>query len=207
MSDIKITCAYTELKAPNELLPSPKNPNKHSPAQIERLCLLIKHHGFRHPIIVSKNSGFIVAGHGRWECALKLNLSYVPVDYQEFENPDAEYSFMVADNAIAGWSDLDLALINSEMINLGPDFDIDLLAIENFEIDLSLKEAELPKIKDEDAPTLKQITFTLHIDQLEQVELAMKKAKNMGEFVNTNNENSNGNAIARVAEFFLGTYA
>jgi hypothetical protein len=139
MSDIQFNCAYTELKAPNELMPNPKNPNKHSQAQIERLALLIKHYGFRHPIIVSKNSGFIVAGHGRWEAALKLNLQQVPVDYQEFATPDDEWSFLVADNAVAAWSELDLSLINSEMINLGPDFDVDLLGIEDFKLDLNEK--------------------------------------------------------------------
>lgn len=160
MPDIEYRCAYSELKAPNELLPSPRNPNKHSPAQIERLALLIKHHGFRHPIIVSKSSGFIVAGHGRWEAALKLNISHVPVDYQEFENPDAEYSFMVADNAISSWSDLDLALINSEMINLGPDYNIDLLGIENFKIDLS-ESLELEDIEKEERTSKYILEITL----------------------------------------------
>lgn len=145
MSDIKFNCAYTELKPPNELMPNAKNPNKHSQAQIERLALLIKHYGFRHPIIVSKNSGFIVAGHGRWEAALKLNLQQVPVDYQEFATPDDEWSFLVADNAVAAWSELDLSLINSEMVNLGPDFDVDLLGLNNFTVELFDKIEEVNK--------------------------------------------------------------
>ena len=134
---VKIACAYSELKDPSLLLPSSKNPNVHSEAQIERLAKLIEYYGFRHPIVVSKNSGFIVAGHGRWMAATKLGLSEVPVDYQEFDTPDAEYSFMVADNAVALWSELDLASINAEMINLGPDFDVDLFGIEDFKIDLN----------------------------------------------------------------------
>ena len=167
MSDIKITCAYTELKAPNELLPSPRNPNKHSPAQIERLCLLIKHHGFRHPIIVSKNSGYVVAGHCRLQAAMKLNISQVPVDYQEFETPDLEYIFMVSDNAISEWGDLDLSLINREMINLGPDLvDIDLLGIENFKIDLS-ESLEFEDINKEDKPS----KFILEVSLSNEMEL------------------------------------
>ena len=147
---VKIACAYSELKDPSLLLPSSKNPNVHSEAQIERLAKLIEYYGFRHPIVVSKNSGFIVAGHGRWMAATKLGLKEVPVDYQEFDTPDAEYSFMVADNAVALWSELDLASINAEMINLGPDFDVDLFGIEDFKIDLN----EEPKeIKAEDIKT------------------------------------------------------
>lgn len=149
MDDIKITCAYTELKNPKDLLPFPKKPNKHTDAQIERLCLLIKHYGFRHPIIVSKNSGFIIAGHGRWQAAMKLKLESVPVDYQEFKNPDDEYGFVVSDNSISDWSELDLSMINSEMINLGPDFDVDLLGLEDFELEIADKIE--PKCDEDDA--------------------------------------------------------
>lgn len=34
----------------NLLKSHPKNPNKHTPAQIDRLCELIKYQGFRVPI-------------------------------------------------------------------------------------------------------------------------------------------------------------
>jgi DNA modification methylase len=44
---------------------------------------------------------------------------------------------MTADNAIALWADLDLSAINESLGNLGPDFDIDLLGIANFKIDVA----------------------------------------------------------------------
>ena len=47
------------------------------------------------------------------------------------------------------------------------------------------------------------MTFTLHDDQAEIIKEAIEKAKTIGPFIETGNENSNGNALARVAELFL----
>ncbi len=95
-----IKCTYAELVPIHKLQPHPENPHKHSGQQIERLAKLIDYQGIRHPIIVSKRSGFIVVGHGRLMALKKLNVSVVPVDYQDFENEAQEYAFIVSDNAI-----------------------------------------------------------------------------------------------------------
>jgi DNA modification methylase len=42
---------------------------------------------------------------------------------------------MTSDNAIASWAHLDLSKVNSEMLDFGPDFDIDLLGIKDFVIE------------------------------------------------------------------------
>ena len=126
----KIT--WVEIK---KLKPHPKNPNKHSKEQIERLAEIIAYQGFRSPIVVSNRSGFIVAGHGRVEAALKNELTKVPVSYQDFTDEEQEYAHMTADNAIADWATLDLSMINKDIIELGPDFNIDMLGIKDFEIE------------------------------------------------------------------------
>lgn len=66
----------------------------------------------------------------------------VPVVYQGFDSEEAEYAFIQADNAIALWAELDLSGINEDIGELGPDFDIDLLGIKNFEIDVADKDFE-----------------------------------------------------------------
>jgi DNA modification methylase len=132
---------------PKTLKPDPKNPNRHSKEQIDRLVKLIKAYGWRHPIIINKATGLIVVGHGRLEAALKIGTESVPVHYQDFKDEAEAYGFMVADNAIGSWSELDLAEINLEVPNLGPDFDIDLLGIKDFEIESADKYAD----KDADA--------------------------------------------------------
>lgn len=50
---------------------------------------------------------------------------------------------------------------------------------------------------------LENMTFTLSNEQVECVKEALKKSKEMGEFVDTQNQNSNGNALARICELFL----
>jgi len=89
-----------ELVPPELIVPWEKNANKHTDEQINMLCKIIQHNGFRDPLIISKRSGFLICGHGRLICALKLKIEKVPVIYQDFENEAEEYQFMVAHNAI-----------------------------------------------------------------------------------------------------------
>ena len=42
----------------DKVIANPKNTNKHSQDQIKRLEKLIKHNGFRDPLIISNRSGF-----------------------------------------------------------------------------------------------------------------------------------------------------
>jgi hypothetical protein len=58
-------------------------------------------------------------------------------------------------------------------------------------------------LPDQDRAPFRQVTFTLHDSQYEVVAEALKASKAMGAFVDSPNENSNGNAIARICETFL----
>ena len=117
----------------------PKNPNTHSNQQIEALAKIIEFQGWRLPIKVSRRSGYITAGHGRLDAAELRGWRDVPVSYQDYESEEQEFADLVADNAIAEWSVLDFKSINEAIPNLGPDFDIDLLGIKNFEVDVADK--------------------------------------------------------------------
>ena len=128
-------CAYTSLVDLHKLVPNPKNPNKHPKEQIERLAKIIDYQGQRAPIVVSNRSGFITKGHGRLEALKSLKWTKAAVDYQDYEDEAQEYADIVADNAISSWAELQLADINTEMLELGPDFDIDLLGIKDFVIE------------------------------------------------------------------------
>ncbi len=139
---MKIHCAHDELIDPKSLKQHPKNRNKHSKEQIDRLCKILEYQGWRYPIKVSKRSGLITSGHGRLMAALKMGLTEVPVCYQDYDSDEQEYADLQADNAIASWSELDLSGINLDIQDLGPDFDIDLLGIKNFTIDVAEKEGE-----------------------------------------------------------------
>jgi DNA modification methylase len=119
----------------DSLVLNPKNNNKHPKEQIDRLAKLIQYQGFRNPVIVSKRTGFVLAGHGRIEAAKLAGLKEVPAMFQDFENEAQEYAYLTSDNAIASWAELDLSAVNTEMLDLGPDFDIDLLGIKDFVIE------------------------------------------------------------------------
>jgi hypothetical protein len=59
-------------------------------------------------------------------------------------------------------------------------------------------------LPDGDKQPFQQMTFTLHDSQAEVVRRALDAAKDAGDFDGSPNENSNGNALARIAEAFLG---
>jgi len=129
-----IHCPHDALVKVKDLKPHPKNHNIHPKEQIERLAKILDYQGWRYPIKVSKRSGFITSGHGRLEAAKLLKLKEVPVSFQDYTDEAQEYADLTADNAIASWSELDLSGINSDMLDLGPDFDIDLLGIKEFSV-------------------------------------------------------------------------
>lgn len=130
-----VHCAHDALVSTSELKAHPKNRNKHPKDQIDRLAKILKYQGWRYPIKVSKQSGLITSGHGRLEAAKHLGWDKVPVNYQDYENNEQEYADVQSDNAIASWAELDLSSINSDLEDLGPDFDIDLLGIKDFVIE------------------------------------------------------------------------
>lgn len=132
---MKILCSYIELKDAVTLTPNPKNANKHTDQQIKLLAKLMKFQGWRHPVIVSNLSGYIVAGHARLAAAKLNGWDQIPVDFQDFENEAQEYAFLVSDNTIAELADTDLSAVNRDVMDLGPDFDLDLLGIPDFVIE------------------------------------------------------------------------
>lgn len=144
---IKIHCSFDELLKPSQIKPNKNNRNKHPAHQIDALAKIIKYQGIRHPLIISKNSGLLVAGHGRLAALKKLKVKEIPVKYQEFENEDQEYSFGISDNSIAAWAELDFSGINLDLENLGPDFDLDMLGLKDFKLDVSEKEDKEPEVE------------------------------------------------------------
>ena len=106
MDKIAVHCKHTKMEDIVNLVPHPQNPNKHSDKQIALLAKVIRHTGWRSPILVSKKSGFIIAGHGRLEAAKLLDVTQVPIEEQAFKNEADEFAHLVADNRLAELSDL-----------------------------------------------------------------------------------------------------
>lgn len=115
------------------LVEHPRNPNTHPESQIKALAKILKHQGFRSPIVVSNRSGFIIAGHGRLEAAKMLGLEQVPVSYQDFSNEADEWAHMIADNRLGELAEIDNIELGSLIrdLDLIDDFDISLTGFED----------------------------------------------------------------------------
>ena len=138
---MKIQCSYTELVDTQALVPNPKNPNTHPEKQIKMLSKILDFQGQRIPILVSKRSGFIVAGHGRLEAIKALGWEKCAVDYQDFESEAQEYAHMVADNKISELAKHDDSMMIEELKDIDID-DFELLGMDNFEMPLEPDEAK-----------------------------------------------------------------
>lgn len=148
-AQMQIRCSYSDVIPISELKKRfhPKNPNVHTPEQIERLSRVLQYQGARKPATLSRRSDLLTAGHGRILAAERAGWDSYPVDYQEYDSEEQEYADLVADNALSEWASLDLSGINAHVPDLGPDFDLDMLGIKDF----VLEPAELIPQADEDA--------------------------------------------------------
>ncbi len=150
--------AFDELLPLSKLKKSKHQRNKHPQDQIIRLAKLMDKQGVRHPIHISKRSGEVCFGHGRWAAAKLNKYTEYPIVYQDFESDDEEYACVQSDNAIAMWAELDLSAINLDLANLGPDFDIDLLGIKDFVLEPADK---MPGCDEDEVPEQVEATAKL----------------------------------------------
>jgi len=126
-----VNCAFDELVPLEKLVPNPRNPNQHPQSQVALLAKVIAYQGWRSPVVVSKRSGFIVSGHGRYEAAKALGLSKVPVDYQDFPTDADEWAHLVADNRLAELAEADSESLKEILGELqAGDFDLDLVGFD-----------------------------------------------------------------------------
>jgi hypothetical protein len=163
---MKFNCAHTDLVELHKLIPNPKNPNIHSPEQVDRLAKIIDFQGQRLPIVVSNHSGFITKGHCRLMAIQKLGWEKAAVDYQDYESEAQEYADIVADNSIAEWATLDLESIKFNL----PEFDnldLDLLGIK----DLSFISTSIEIEEFEDVSEIKEEKYIMEVQFPNEMEL------------------------------------
>ena len=142
-----IKCKFDELLTLNKIIANPKNPNYHSHDSIKLLAGNIDYQGIRWPIIISRRSGFIAAGHGRLEAAKLLKYEHFPVVYQDFESEAQEYEFLVADNRLGELSEIDKTLVLEAFEEL-PELKIEMLGFD--EKDLGINGLTVNEINNSD---------------------------------------------------------
>jgi len=192
-----------------DLIPYANNAKSHPDEQVKKIASSIKNYGWDQPIVVDADDE-IIKGHGRRQAAELLGIDEVPVIRRD-DLTDAEAkAARIADNKTAEspWDD---DLLASELELLG-DFEAIELGFDEDELDSVIGDASLDDediaeafgdLPDGGRDPIRQKTFTLSEEQVETVEDALDAAKDMGEFPPGPNDNSNGNALARVCREFV----
>ncbi len=142
-SGIPVRCAHLALADVATLVPNPRNPNRHPDKQVALLAKVIRHQGWRSPIVVSNRSGFVVKGHGRLEAAKLLQVEQVPIDRQDYVTEADEWADLIADNRLAELSETDesaLKALLDEVEKGGVELELTGFAAEDLAAQISAEE-------------------------------------------------------------------
>ena len=192
-----------------DLIPYVNNSRVHSDEQVLQICSSIREFGFTNPVLIDEENG-VIAGHGRLMAAKKLDMEKVPCIILAGLSEAQKKAYVIADNQHALTSTWNMEVLALEVEALqAEDFDLNILGfsdeeLNNLVISFDADEVPPPELASGEKDTLRQCTFTLTDEQYESVMAAIAKAKELGPFGETGNENGNGNGLARVAEVFNG---
>ena len=181
----------------------PSNVRVHSPANIAAIAASLEAFGQRRPLVIRGN--VVIAGNGTLEAARSLGwVEILVTDVPEDWSDDQARAYALADNRtaeLASWNDSILLDQLAHFDSVG--FDVSQFGFESTgKPDESVWENLGDAVKDRQP--FQQISFTLSDDQVAVVRNAMDRAKTLGPFVDSDNANMNGNALARIAETFNG---
>jgi hypothetical protein len=196
------TIKLTDLKLNDGSHGLPKNPRFIKDKRFEALCRSVKDNPEfmpPRPIVVDENN-VVLGGNMRLRACRELGMTEIPADWVrvvEGLSVEKKRRFIILDNRGFGEDDFDL---------LANEWDIDELIGAGFSEEelgaFMVDESGAPELKDGDRAPFQQMTFTLHDEQVEAVNAAIKKAQGNGHGESAVNENSNGNALAWIAEVF-----
>jgi ParB-like chromosome segregation protein Spo0J len=125
------------------IAPYAANAKRHPEVQVGRIVASITQFGFTNPILVDGNN-VIIAGHGRYEAALKMGLKKVPVIKLAHLSDDQAKALRIADNSIAeAGTSWDPDMLEAELASLrAVKFDLEPLGLDNIELP-DLEDAEV----------------------------------------------------------------
>lgn len=123
------------------LVPDPRNPRKHSKAQIRQIARSMTAFGNVVPILIARGSR-IVAGHGRLEAGKQLGLTELPVIRLEHLTDAQARALAIADNRLTDNSNWDARLLGEIFGDLSAQdltFDLEATGFSTAEIDLLIE--------------------------------------------------------------------
>ena len=182
---------------------NPRKELKPGDTEYEKINKSLNEFGLVDPLIVNKDMT-VIGGHQRLSVLKDAGFNKVPCSVVDLDKTK-EKALNIALNKITG--EWDFPKLNDLLIELDTgDFDMEAVGYSEDELKELLgyvPGGEFPELPDGDKEPFQQMTFTLHDTQAEQVSEALKTSKAMGPFIDSDNENSNGNALARICETFL----
>lgn len=202
------------LRKLTELKPDARNANKGTLRGRAMLEDSLQEDGAGRGILLDKH-GNVIAGNKTLETAVESGFEdviIVPTDGKtlvatqrtdvDIDSPQGR-RMAIRDNRVAQ-VDLDfdgnvLAQLQTEGLDLSQFWDADELAALAAIADWSV----LGNLPSGDKSPFQQMTFTVSDDQAAVINSALKAAKGAGAFIDTGNENSNGNALARICESYV----
>ena len=181
----------------------------HPEHNIDSIRASMARFGQRVPIVVQKQGMVVRAGNGRVVVARGLGWSHIAAVVVDESAVEAA-AYGLADNRtaeLAEWDDVALTAMLKALVADG--FPIAEVGWSDEELEdmlgsFNVEVGSMGEIPSSDRDPIQQMTFTLHDSQVEQVTAALSRAKAAGPFVDTGNENSNGNALARIVEAYNG---
>lgn len=182
----------------------PNNARKHDRNNLDAIAGSLTQFGQRKPIVIDKDN-VVVAGNGTVTAAMELGWQKIAAVRVPNEwTAEKIKAFALADNRTAELAEWNAETMAAQVVELSA-AGIDVAQfgfeqLETFDVDLGNTFEALSRDKGE----IEQITFTLHADQATTIRQALDVSKGMGDFGDTGNTNSNGNAITRIVELWLG---
>jgi hypothetical protein len=175
---------------------------------VSKLKNAIVNDGFIFPLFIWAGHHFVIDGAGRDKALLELEAEGYEIDdipVVEIQADNKRQAKMLTLQASSRFGEItkesyedfifDMGLTDGDLGKF--DLNIDLSS------DLNLA-AELPDLDESVDQKIKQITFYFSLEQFATVERAVEASKRLGDLFDAENDNVNGNAMARVCEIFLG---
>jgi hypothetical protein len=192
----------------DSLEPFQGNLKELSTREYNKLKKSLQEHGVIVPFFVWQETGKLLDGHQRshvfereaW--TVDVPVVYISADSEQDAKRkllviSSQYGKITQEGFDAFTFDLD-----DEWIAESIQFDALPFVFEDFGEQPSGWNDAFDSLPEGERAPFQQMTFTLHDSQVEQINDALKVAKGMGAF-DTENENGNGNALARVCEVFV----
>jgi len=192
-----------------------KNPRNIKTADFKRLKKQIEELGVYKPLLaVKENGGYtILGGNMRLRALQEMNVPNIDISIVDADTEAKKIKYALSDNDRAGeYDELQLAELvyphieeidlSEYKVDLGEPVDLKEV-VEAYGPDGVDWAEALGGLPDGDKQPFQQMTFTLHDDQVEQVNQAIKVALKLGDFLGNENKNRNGNALAFICETFV----